>query len=83
MDLGYSFFAYDSLGNPPVGEGVNYRSDPFVSNDFLDLSIYANDITFSNLTPAVGENVTIWATVHNNSDYPAENISVKFSYETL
>ena len=81
FDLGYSFFAYDSLGNPPVGEGVNYRSDPSVSNDFLDLSIYANDINFSNLTPAVGEVVTITATVHNNSDYPASAVSVKFYEE--
>lgn len=81
MDLGYSFYALDELGNIPIGEGVNYRSDPFVSNDLLDLSIFADDITFSNNTPAVGENVTIWATVHNNSDYPTSNVSVKFYEE--
>ncbi|MCF8370708.1 MAG: choice-of-anchor D domain-containing protein [Bacteroidales bacterium] len=81
FNLGYSFFAYDSLGNPPVGEALQYRSDPDVSNDFLDVSIYANDINFSNLTPAVGEVVTISATVHNNSDYPAQNVSVKFYEE--
>ncbi|MBT3207310.1 MAG: choice-of-anchor D domain-containing protein [Bacteroidetes bacterium] len=79
--LGYSFFAYDSLGNQSIGEGVNYRSDPLVSNDMLDISIYANDINFSDLTPAVGQEITITATVHNNSDYPASNISVKFYEE--
>lgn len=81
FNLGYSFFAYDSLGNPPVGEALQYRSDPDVSNDFLDLSIYANDIVFSDLTPAVGQVVTISATVHNNSDYPANNVSVRFYEE--
>lgn len=80
-DLGYSFFAYDVLGNPSIGEGTMYRSDPFVSNDLLDLSIYANDINFSDLTPAVGQVIQITATVHNNSDYPAENFTVRFYEE--
>lgn len=81
FDLGYSFYAYDSLGNIPVGEATMYRDDPMVSNDLLDLSIYANDINFSDLTPEVGQVIQISATVHNNSDYPAESISVRFYEE--
>lgn len=81
FDLGYSFYAYDSLGNIPVGEATIYRDDPLVSDDLLDLSIYANDINFSDLTPEVGQVIQISATVHNNSDYPAESISVRFYEE--
>ncbi len=81
FDLGYSFMAFDELGNPGIGQGTNYRSDPFVSNDFLDLSIYANDIQFSDGTPEVGQVIQISATIHNNSDYPSENISVRFYEE--
>lgn len=81
FDLGYSFYAFDILGNPSVGEAVAYRNDPTVSNDLLDLSIFANDINFSDLTPNVGQNIQITATIHNNSDYPASNISVRFYEE--
>jgi hypothetical protein len=70
--LGYSFKAYNTLGNAAVGEGTQYHGGPLVSNDMLDLSIYANDITFSDATPAVGQEITIYAVIHNNSDYPAD-----------
>ncbi|MCX6257272.1 MAG: cohesin domain-containing protein [Bacteroidia bacterium] len=69
--LGYSFRAFNIYGNAATGEGTQYRSGPLVSNDLLDLLIYANDIDFSDATPNVGQEITIYATIHNNSDYPA------------
>ncbi|MCX6257930.1 MAG: choice-of-anchor D domain-containing protein [Bacteroidia bacterium] len=69
---GYSFRAFNIYGNAAIGEGTNYHGGPLVSNDMLDLSIYANDINFSNPHPALGQEITIWATIHNTSDYPAD-----------
>jgi subtilase family serine protease len=74
--LGYRFEAYDNLGNPAQGEASAYQSGPTVSDDQLDLAIYANDISFSNGTPEVGEEIVINATIRNTSDYPAENVPV-------
>ncbi len=74
--LGYQFFAYDALGNPAQGEAAAYKSGPVVSDDQLDLAIYANDINFSNGNPDVGEEIAIYATIRNTSDYPAENVPV-------
>ncbi|MBC8384544.1 MAG: PKD domain-containing protein [Candidatus Cloacimonetes bacterium] len=83
QDLGYSFTAYDNLGNivDPSSEGTDYVQGPEISDDLLDISIFANDITFSNYTPEVGEEVIMSATIHNNSDYPAEDITVSFYEE--
>ncbi|MCC7430483.1 PKD domain-containing protein [bacterium] len=54
---------------------------PFVSNDLLDVSIFANDITFSNANPEMGEIITISATIHNNSDFNAQNFVVELYEE--
>ena len=81
MDHGYKFIAFDALGNPAIGEGANLLSGPEISNDLLDISIFANDINFSDLTPSVGQEITISATIHNNSDYPADAFVVSFFEE--
>ena len=81
QDPGYAFKAFDKYGNPATGAAINYHEGPLVSNDLLDLAIYANDITFSDGTPSVGQEITINATVRNNSDYPATNVSVSFYEE--
>ncbi len=83
QNLGYAFIAYDALGNPAIDEGTAYISGPQISNDLLDISIFANDITFSDMTPDVGQEVIISATVHNNSDYPSGEVSVRFYEEDL
>jgi len=80
---GYDFLAYDALGNPAIGQATTYVRGPTVTDDLLDLSIYASDITFSNQHPLPGEVITITANVHNRSDFPAENVSVKFYEEDL
>ena len=52
---------------------------PFDSPDVLiapDLEIFANDITFDNPNPGVSSPLQVTATIHNNSDYPAENFVV-------
>jgi hypothetical protein len=44
--------------------------------DSVDLSIFANDITFSNPHPGPGESITVSAVVHNYSDFDATNFYV-------
>ncbi|MCX6257462.1 MAG: FG-GAP-like repeat-containing protein [Bacteroidia bacterium] len=68
----YSYKAYNQFGDAAIGEATQYRSGPLVSNNMLDLLIYANDITFSDPTPAIGQEITIYANVHDYSDYPAD-----------
>ncbi|MBL7854752.1 MAG: gliding motility-associated C-terminal domain-containing protein, partial [Cyclobacteriaceae bacterium] len=53
-----------------------FVSSPFVSNDLLDVAIFANDISFSKSNPAVNESIRIYARVRNTSDYVAENFVV-------
>ncbi len=43
-----------------------------------DLSVSPTDITFSNNNPLVGEQITIYATIHNQGGTSAENILVHF-----
>lgn len=52
-------------------------NEPLVSDDLLDVSIFANDIVFSNGEPEVNEPITISATIHNTSDFAAENFVVQ------
>jgi hypothetical protein len=75
--------------------GVNYTSriqvqqngcitqiGPFNYPDILtepDLEIFADDIHFSNPTPAVSSSLEITATIRNISDFPAINFSVSIT----
>ena len=77
---GYQFFATDSLGNLAV-TGIDYNNGPVVTRDILDLHIYASDIVFSNQRPNPGEPFTVTATIHNNSDYSASGVPVRFYYK--
>ncbi len=79
-----------SIGGLAVG--VNYQTiaqviaggnsttiGPFNYPDVLaapDLEIFASDISFSNPNPPVSSPLTISATVHNASDYNAQNFTV-------
>ncbi len=80
---GYQFSANDSLGNTAVATNTVYVAGPLVTNQGLDLSIYANDITFSNNNPAVGQQFTVSAVVHNNSPYSASNVPVRFYKDSV
>lgn len=79
----YQFFANDSLGNPAVAVNTNRTSGPIVTDQTLDLSIYANDISFSVAHPAVGQTFTVFATVHNNTPYSASNVNIRFYTDSV
>ncbi|AVR46855.1 hypothetical protein C7S20_17195 [Christiangramia fulva] len=55
---------------------TSFSAAPFVSDNLLDLSIFASDISFSKENPALDEPIKIYARIHNPSDYPAENFVV-------
>jgi hypothetical protein len=80
---GYKFFANDVNGNSANTVNAGYYNGPLVTNQTLDLSIYANDITFSMTNPAVNQVFTISATVHNNSPYSASNVNVRFYTDSI
>lgn len=79
-----------SIGSLPIG--MNYETliqiidggnqtvfGPFDYPDVLaqpDLEIFANDISFSNPNPDTSSPLTVFATVTNTSDYPANNFVV-------
>jgi subtilase family serine protease/pectin methylesterase-like acyl-CoA thioesterase len=53
-----------------------FVSSPILSDDLLDIAIFASDISFSNGSPALNETITIFARVNNLSDFPAEDFVV-------
>ncbi|MDT0294109.1 CARDB domain-containing protein [Mesonia ostreae] len=56
--------------------GCTTEIGPFDAPDVLiapDLEIFANDIVFDNPNPEVSSALQITASIHNNSDLPAEN----------
>ncbi len=53
-----------------------FVAQPFVSNDLLDVAIYANDISFSKSNPAINESIKIYARIRNTSDFVAQNFVV-------
>ncbi|MEP2669554.1 MAG: CARDB domain-containing protein [Cyclobacteriaceae bacterium] len=60
-----------------------FVSQPFVSNDLLDVAIYANDISFSKSNPAINESIKIYARIRNTSDFLAENFVVSAYIENV
>src|SRR5690606_17504137 len=80
---GYRFIAKDSLGNDAVQNNAQYVSGPLVTNHSLDLSIYANNITFSDNNPNVSQQFTVFAQVNNTSPYNASNVPVRFYNDSI
>jgi len=76
----YSFSAKNSYGLDAVGEPTNLKAGPVIlsPDSALDLYIHSSDITFSDPHPDEGENFTVFATVHNNSDSNLTDVSVTF-----
>ncbi len=60
---------------------TSFDAKPFVSDNLLDLSIYASDISFSRSNPAIGEPIKIYARIKNPSDFAAENFVVSLYAE--
>ncbi|MEO7309220.1 MAG: CARDB domain-containing protein [Chitinophagaceae bacterium] len=79
----YQFFALDSLGNIATSVHTGLYTGPLVTTETLDLSIYANDITFSKPNPAVGETFIVSAVVHNTSPYAASNVPIRFYKDSV
>lgn len=80
---GYRFFAEDSDGNAAVGSQVSYVAGPVVTDQQLDLRLFANDISFSKSNPIPGETFTLTAVIHNSTAVPAVNVPVKFYRDTI
>lgn len=74
----YRFVAQDTSGAAATGVPTSFHSGSEVIELGYDLYIYASDITFSNDEPAVGEQVTLYARVHNNSFESLQNVPVIF-----
>lgn len=79
---GYKFEVMDADGNTATA-GVAYKAGPVVTNDVLDLRIFANDITFSMPNPAPGQTFTMTARISNSTAVPATNIPIKFYRDTI
>jgi subtilase family serine protease len=82
-NAGYRFSALDDNGNTATAINTNYVSGPVITDQQLDLRIFANDITFSKNNPLPGETFTVFARVTNNTALPATNVPVKFFRDTL
>lgn len=80
---GYQFFGRDSLGNDAIQQHTQYIAGPIVTNQVLDLSIYANDINFSITNPAVGQLFTVSAQIHNTSLYNATDVPIRYYMDSL
>ena len=66
-----------------AGEGTAWWDDVFLFGplqqiDLPDLTLSPSDISFSNPNPAVGETVTITATIHNTGNADATDVVVQF-----
>ncbi|MFT3822542.1 MAG: CARDB domain-containing protein [Chitinophagaceae bacterium] len=79
---GYAFEVKDEDGNAATA-GIAYKSGPVVTNDILDLRIFANDISFSNSNPQPGQSFTMTARISNSTAVPATNIPIKFYRDTI
>ncbi len=80
---GYKFTAIDQNGNNATGTGVVYKSGPIVTNDQIDLRLFANDITFSNANPNPTQAFTVTARITNNTAVPATNVPVRLYVDTI
>ncbi len=63
--------------------GIAYKAGPIVTNDVLDLRIFANDISFSNANPQPGTTFTMTARISNSTAIPASNVPLKFYRDTI
>ncbi len=82
-NLGYSFFAKDALGNDATTIDVTYKTGPVITNQLLDLRIFANDITFSNSNPDPNQVFSVFARISNASPFTASNVPVKFYKDSV
>jgi CARDB len=82
-NLGYRFFAKDASGNDATTIDVAYKAGPVITNQLLDLRIFANDISFSNSNPDPNQLFTVTARISNASPFTALNVPVKFYKDSV
>lgn len=82
-NAGYKFSATDDNGNTATTINAGYVSGPVITDQQIDLRIFANDITFSQNNPGVGSPFTVFAKVSNSTALPATNVPVKFYRDTV
>lgn len=82
-NAGYRFSATDDNGNIATAINTGYISGPVITDEQIDLRIFANDITFSQNNPAPGAAFTVFAKVTNSTGIPATNVPVKFYRDTI
>lgn len=80
---GYKFTAYDQNGNLATGASAAYKAGPVVTNDQIDLRLFANDITFSHPNPAPGQQFTLTARITNSTAVPATNVPIRLYRDTI
>ncbi|MFL5741632.1 MAG: CARDB domain-containing protein [Flavisolibacter sp.] len=80
--LGYRFIAEDANGNIATTVDAAYVSGPVITDQVLDLKIFANNITYSVPNPNPGQPFTLTAMVSNSTALPAINVPVKFYKDT-
>lgn len=80
---GYQFSAIDDNGNSATTINTAYVSGPVITDQQLDLRLFANDISFSKNNPQPGETFTVSARISNNTALPATNVPVKYYRDTI
>ena len=78
LNYQYRFISESSIGCDGV---TSFVQGPVVSDDLLDVSIFASDISFSKPNPALLEPIEIFARIRNNSDFNAEDFQVSIFAE--
>jgi subtilase family serine protease len=81
--LGYRFIAEDENGNSATTINAAYVSGPVITDQVLDLKIFANNLTYSAPNPYPGQPFTLSATVTNSTALPAINVPVRFYRDTI
>ena len=81
--LGYQFSAEDENANVATTINTAYTSGPIVTDQALDLKIFANNISYSVTNPLPGQSFSLTAVVTNSTAVPASNVPVKFYRDTI
>ncbi len=81
--LGYKFIALDQNGNAASTINTSYVNGPVITNQILDLRIFANNISFSASNPDPNQVFTVYATVENSSPFSAANVPLRYYKDSV
>lgn len=77
----YAFSAQNASGAAATGAPTDWTSGPDVRANLYQLAIFADDLLFSNPTPAVGETFTVTVRFDNDSLLPVTDVLVAVESE--